>query len=267
MGDPTVRKGGHKHKRGPMIQIVGIVPARYHSTRLEGKALADLEGHPMIWWVYSRATQSKQLNRVLVATDDERIAEAVRERGGEVAMTRTDHVSGTDRVAEAARKLDLSEEDVVINVQGDEPLLDPRAIDLLSETMREDDRVDMATLIHPLKSAEEHHNPNVTKVVMDRDGWALYFSRSPIPYQRNEGCSLYRHIGIYGYRFGFLSRLVNEPPTPLERTEALEQLRALEMGHRIKVVETTYVSVGVDTFGDLERVRKTIRERGLSPNS
>jgi len=249
------------------MQIVGVVPARYHSTRLEGKVLADVEGYPMIWWVYCRAARSSSLDKVVVAADDERIAVEIRKRGGNAVMTRTDHASGTDRVAEAAEKLGLEGRDIVVNVQGDEPLLDPRAIDILVEAMKRGEQVEMATLIHPMNHVEDPQNPNVVKVVVDRQGYALYFSRSLVPYPRNEGGPLYRHVGIYGYRYEFLRCLVGESPTPLERAEALEQLRALETGHRIKVVETSYHSLGVDTLRDLECVRATIREQGLSPST
>lgn len=248
------------------MRIVGIIPARYHSTRLEAKALADIEGHPMIWWVYGRASMAKALTEVVVATDDSRILDAMLARGGRCVMTRPDHASGTDRVAEAAQGLGLDPGDVVINVQGDEPLLKPAAIDLLARSLAEDPAVDMATLVHRLKDPDELSNPNVVKVVVDRKGWALYFSRSPIPYQRREASVLYRHVGIYGYRVGFLYRLVQEPPTPLEHAESLEQLRVLEMGYRIKVVETDTVSTGVDTADDLDAVRRRVREEGLTPN-
>ncbi|MGE3178336.1 MAG: 3-deoxy-manno-octulosonate cytidylyltransferase [Vicinamibacterales bacterium] len=239
------------------MQIVAVIPARFSSTRFPGKPLADIDGRPMIEHVYRRAAASAAVSHVIVATDDARIAAAVQRFGGEVRLTSPDHLSGTDRLAEVAATLDC---DVVVNVQGDEPLLDPRAI---SEAVAPfaDPSVLMTTLYRRIESPADLSNPNVVKVVVDRAGYAMYFSRSPIPYIRDPRGGwppLYRHVGLYAYRRSTLLVLSQLEPTPLERTESLEQLRALEHGIRIKTVETAYDSFGVDTPGDLEQVRRLL---------
>jgi 3-deoxy-manno-octulosonate cytidylyltransferase (CMP-KDO synthetase) len=239
------------------LQIVAVIPARFASTRLPGKPLADIDGRPMIEHVYRRAAASTAVSRVIVATDDLRIAGVVTGFGGEVRLTSPDHVSGTDRLAEVAASLDC---DVVVNVQGDEPLLDPRAI---AEAVAPfDDRsISMTTLYRRIESPGELSDPNVVKVVVDRAGFALYFSRAPIPHVRDPRGGwppLYRHIGLYAYRRTALMVLASLEPTPLERAESLEQLRALEHGIRIKTVETSYDSLGVDTLEDLEQVRRLL---------
>lgn len=235
-----------------MAKIVGIIPARYGSTRFEGKALADLAGRPMIEHVYRRAEQSRLLERVLVATDDPRIKEAVEGFGGEAVLTRPDHPSGTDRVAEVAEGL---EAELIVNIQGDEPLIEPEMIDQAIQPLADDDSIPMGTLMTRINNPRECEDPNVVKVVVDREGFALYFSRSPIPYPREGEPIRYQHIGLYVYRRDFLLRFAQLPPTPLEQIERLEQLRALEHGYRIKVVETEHGSIGVDTPEDLERVK------------
>ena len=237
------------------LQTVAVIPARFASTRFPGKALADIDGHPMIEHVYRRATQSRLVSRVIIATDDLRIATAVSRFGGEVRLTRADHPSGTDRIAEVASSLDC---DVVVGVQGDEPLIDPRAIDEAIAPFAAVPGIHITTLYHRLTDPAELGNPNIVKVTIDRGGFALYFSRAPIPYVRDPRGGwppLYRHIGLYAYRRSALLVLAALEPTPLERAEALEQLRALEHGIRIKVVETSYDSFGVDTPEDLERIR------------
>ena len=211
----------------------------------------------MIEHVYRRAEASPVVSRVIVATDDLRIATTVTEFGGNVRLTRADHATGTDRLAEVASSLDC---DIIVNVQGDEPLLDPRAIAEVVEPFS-DSSVTMTTLYRRIHTPEELGNPNVVKVVLDRAGFALYFSRAPIPYARDPRGGwppLYRHIGVYGYRRSALLVLATLDPTPLERAEALEQLRALEHGIRIKAVETAYDSIGVDTPADLEAVRRLL---------
>jgi 3-deoxy-manno-octulosonate cytidylyltransferase (CMP-KDO synthetase) len=211
----------------------------------------------MIEHVYRRAEASPVVSRVIVATDDLRIATTVTEFGGNVRLTRADHATGTDRLAEVASSLDC---DIIVNVQGDEPLLDPRAIAEVVEPFS-DSSVTMTTLYRRIQTPEELGNPNVVKVVLDRAGFALYFSRAPIPYARDPRGGwppLYRHIGVYGYRRSALLVLATLDPTPLERAEALEQLRALEHGIRIKAVETAYDSIGVDTPADLEAVRRLL---------
>ena len=210
----------------------------------------------MIEHVYRRASASPVVSRVIVATDDLRIATRVAEFGGQVRLTRPDHLTGTDRLAEVASSLDC---DVVVNVQGDEPLFDPRAIDELVAPFS-DRSVSMTTLYRRILQPGELSNPNIVKLVTDRSGFALYFSRAPIPFVRS-GCSpapAWRHVGLYVYRRECLMRLASLPPTPIEQSEALEQLRALEHGIRIKVVETQFDSVGVDTAEDLARVRATL---------
>ena len=235
--------------------IVAIIPARYQSSRLPGKALADIGGRPMIEHVYRRAAAATSVTSVLVATDDERILEAVRSFGGVACMTSPDHQSGTDRLAEVAADLSC---DVIVNVQGDEPLLHPAMIDEAVEPLLADPLVVMSTLRRRIEDPAELQSPNVTKVVVDREGFALYFSRAPIPFVRNgsPAARAWRHIGLYVYRRDCLLQLAALQPTELERSEALEQLRALEHGIRILAVETAHDSVGVDTPEDLERVRR-----------
>ena len=207
----------------------------------------------MIEHVYRRAASARHVDAVLVATDDARIAEAVTKFGGDVRLTRRDHFSGTDRLAEVAAHLDC---DLVVNVQGDEPLIEPGAIDAAIEPFREDEALSMSTLCTRLLDTAEAANPNVVKVVSDVRGFALYFSRSPVPYPRSSGERPYKHLGLYVYRREFLRQIAALAPTPLERSESLEQLRVLEHGYSIKVVETTHDSIGVDTPEDLERVRR-----------
>ena len=212
----------------------------------------------MIEHVYRRAAQSHAVSRVIVATDDLRIARAVRQFGGEVRLTRADHPSGTDRLAEVASTLDC---DIVVNVQGDEPLIDPRAIDEAVAPFAADTGVHITTLYRRITDQSELKNPNVVKVTLDRGGFALYFSRAPIPYlsdPRGGWPPLYRHVGLYAFRRSALLVLAALEPTPLERAESLEQLRALEHGIRIKAVQTKYDSIGVDTPEDLEQVRRLL---------
>jgi 3-deoxy-manno-octulosonate cytidylyltransferase (CMP-KDO synthetase) len=243
--------------RTSLLQVVAIIPARYGSTRFPGKPLADLDGRPMIEHVYRRADASPIVSKTIVATDDLRIATTVTAFGGQVRLTQMHHQTGTDRLAEVAATLDC---DVVVNVQGDEPLLDSRAI---SEAVApfEDPAVSMTTLYRRIDNPAELSNPNVVKVVLDRGGYALYFSRAAIPYARDPRGGwppMYRHIGLYAYRRDVLLVLASLEPTPLERAEGLEQLRALEHGIRIRAVETAYDSIGVDTPDDLEQVRRLL---------
>lgn len=241
----------------PPLEIVAIIPARYASTRFPGKPLADLDGRPMIEHVYRRVAAASGVSRVIVATDDLRIATRVADFGGTVRLTRVTHDTGTDRLAEVAAGLDC---DVVVNVQADEPLLDPRAVEEVVTPFR-DPAISMTTLYRRIVDAAEFSNPNVVKVVLDRGGFAMYFSRASIPYPRDPRGGwppLYRHIGVYAYRRQTLLVLASLEPTPLERAETLEQLRALEHGIRIKVVETAYDSIGVDTPADLEQVRRLL---------
>lgn len=242
-----------------------LIPARLASTRLPDKPLADIAGLPMIVRVAQRARQSSA-GRVVVAADSERIAEACRQHGVEVVLTRADHPSGSDRLAEACEQLGLAGDDVVVNVQGDEPLIDPSLIDAVACLLHERPQASMSTAAHPIATVAEFTNPNVVKVVLQADGIALYFSRAPIPWWRDgfgQGVSALpepvplRHIGIYGYRAGFLRAFPRMPQAPVESCEALEQLRALWHGHRIAVHVTDLApGAGVDTPQDLERVRR-----------
>jgi 3-deoxy-manno-octulosonate cytidylyltransferase (CMP-KDO synthetase) len=242
----------------PPLQIVVIIPARFASTRLPGKPLADIDGRPMIEHVYRRVSASPVVSQVIVATDDLRIATRVKDFGGTVRLTKATHQSGTDRLAEVAASLDC---DIVVNVQADEPLIDPGAIAEAVAPFSADSSVQIATLYRRISDPTELTNPNIVKVVVDRGGFALYFSRAPIPFARDPRGGwppMYRHIGLYAYRRSALLVLAKLEPTPLERAEALEQLRALEHGIRIKAVETKFDSFGVDTPADLEQVRRLI---------
>jgi len=243
-------------------RVVAIIPARYHSNRFEGKPLARICGKPMIQHVYERARQVDMLSRVAVATDDERIADCVRSFGGEVVMTRSDHVSGTDRLAEAATIMGIDEHDVVVNIQGDQPLFDQAVVAQVATPLLEDPALPMSTLIYRIVREEEITDPNHVKTVFDVNGMALYFSRSPIPHQRNpedvEKPTYYKHLGFYAYRKGFLLTFVGLPEGEWERFEKLEQLRALEFGYRIKVVLTEHDSIEVDTPKDLKRVEELL---------
>ena len=239
------------------MKVLCIIPARYASTRLPGKPLRDIAGKPMIVRVYERALQARLVQDVVVATDDERIRAAVEAHGGHAVMTRADHATGTDRLAEAAAR--MTDYDLIINVQGDEPLIEPSVIDALVEPFLADDRLAMATAKTEITDEEEQENPNNVKVITDKSGNALYFSRARIPYARVPGAKVYKHIGIYAYRRDFLLAYARMAQTPLELSESLEQLRALENGYRIRVVETDAVFIGVDTEEDLAAVNEAYR--------
>jgi len=240
-------------------RILAVIPARYASSRLPGKPLVVIDGRPMVQWVYEAAGRVPSVERVVVATDDTRVAEAVEGFGGEAVMTSPAHPSGTDRVAEAARRIGA---EVVVNLQGDEPLIDPQVVELAIAPLVAEEAVVMSTLCTRLHDEADWRDPNVVKVVRAANGDALYFSRAPIPHPR-EAASLerlpaYKHLGLYVYRADFLQRLTELPPSPLEQVERLEQLRVLEAGYRIRVVETAHDSIGVDTPDDLERVRALV---------
>ena len=241
------------------MNVVCIIPARYASTRLPGKPLLDIAGKPMIQHVVERVRQARRPSRVIVATDDARIFAAVEAFGGEARMTSASHPTGTDRLAEVAAA--LPEVDLVLNIQGDEPLIPPQAIDELIAAFDGRDDLQMATLMTPMTD-EEADNPAAVKVVVSLDGHALYFSRSLIPFPRTPGLQrrCFKHIGIYAYRRDFLLHFATLAPSPLETTESLEQLRALEHGCRIRVIETPFRSIGVDTPEDLEQVRRLLEE-------
>lgn len=250
----------------------GIIPSRFGSSRFPGKPLAMLAGKPLVAWVVEAVKKAKSLDEVFVATDDERIVKAVEEYGGVAVMTPSELPSGTDRIACAARNHfggDFGDDDILVNIQGDEPLIDPKLIDELVAKLENGKGFEMATAVTPIRSAADFAAKTVVKVILDRDDGALYFSRAPIPCDRDNvpsfqasQTSLYvRHLGIYAYRGGFLKRYIAEPLCALEKTEKLEQLRALWMGARIAVVRTTDEGVGVDTPEDAERVAELLRCR------
>jgi len=239
-----------------MLEAVGVIPSRYRSTRFPGKALAVLAGKPLIQHVYERSVSARSIEKVLVATDDDRILEAVRNFGGEAVLTSPDHPSGTDRLAEVARTLEAG---IYVNIQGDEPLVDPRDIDALVDKLRRDPLVEMATLRSPIRKREDLENPNVVKVVCDQSGDALYFSRSPIPHRGDAGVAgTFRHLGLYAYRRALLLEITAAPPGVLERLERLEQLRVLEAGRGIRVLDAVGFSMSVDTPEDLELARRLL---------
>ena len=238
-------------------KILGVIPARYASSRFPGKALARLDSRSVLEHVYDRVAMARYLSSVIVATDDHRIADEARRFGARVSMTRPDHLSGTDRVAEVASSFEDAE--LVVNIQGDEPLIDPAAIDAAVLPLLEEPAIQMGTLKKRIEDAREIGDPNVVKVVTDRFENAIYFSRSTIPHARHaRDVAHYKHVGLYVYRRNFLLRYPDLPVGPLEQAEKLEQLRAIENGFDIRVVETDYESFGVDTPADLERVRQLI---------
>jgi 3-deoxy-manno-octulosonate cytidylyltransferase (CMP-KDO synthetase) len=252
------------NKEVNMNTIVGVIPSRWGSTRFPGKSLTLISGKPMVQWVVERVKQAKKLDAVIVATDDDRIADCVLSLNipdVQVAMTHPDHPSGTDRIAEAVQDLDI---DAVINIQGDEPLIDPALIDELAEVISTDEW-DMATAATPIADPEQINDPSVVKALFNRHGQALYFSRSTIPHIREpEGVPTagiyWRHIGIYAYRREYLLKLVAEPPCALENLEKLEQLRALDMGCRMKVIKTQDFGIGVDTPEDVAKAEKLLKQ-------
>jgi 3-deoxy-manno-octulosonate cytidylyltransferase (CMP-KDO synthetase) len=244
--------------------IIGIIPARYASTRFPGKPLVDIHGKTMIQRVYEQARKASSLSRVIVATDDQRIEKSVREFGGEVCMTSADHPSGTDRCAEVIQKMNL-QCDAVINIQGDEPFINPAQINLVSNCFQ-DSRTELATLIRKIQSTEILFNPNSPKVIVDADGFAIYFSRQAIPYVRGAQQhdwlrvhEFYQHIGIYGYRSDSLLEITKLPPSSLEKSESLEQLRWIENGYKIKTAVTEFETLAVDTPEDLKNILERVK--------
>jgi 3-deoxy-manno-octulosonate cytidylyltransferase (CMP-KDO synthetase) len=239
-----------------------VIPARYDSSRFPAKALAQIAGRTMTQRVYERAKQSSRIGRVLVATDDERILKAVKDFGGDAVITRRDHSTGTDRIAEVAAQIPAA---IYVNVQGDEPLIDPATIDAVVAAMEADDSIQIATPSSPIRHAPEIMDPNVVKVVTDFDGNALYFSRAPIPWVRERGESVaarhHKHIGLYACRRDALLDFATFPPGELERIEQLEQLRWLENGYRVRVVDCDYEAVSVDVPADVAKVEKILHDR------
>jgi 3-deoxy-manno-octulosonate cytidylyltransferase (CMP-KDO synthetase) len=248
------------------LGIVGMIPARYGSSRLPGKALAPILGKPMIQRVYERSAQATVLDAMVVATDDERIVRAVEAFGGHAVMTSPDHPSGTDRLAEAASTM---EADIIVNIQGDQPFIDPVMIDEVTRPLIDDPSLGMATLMHPIPKPQDLQDPGVVKVVVDRSGMALYFSRSLVPYPHKPvPHAVYEHVGLYVYRRNVLLELARLEPTTLERVESLEQLRWLEHGYRLRVIEThcgdnEFSGFSVDTEADRVRAEAMLRERGM----
>lgn len=244
------------------MNVVGVIPARLSSTRFEAKVLADILGKPMIQHVWERAKEAFLLDELIIACDDERVAEAARGFGAKVALTAKGHASGTDRIIEVINPIDTR---VVINIQGDEPLVRPTMIDSVADALLTDDSLQMATVIKKIEDLSLLQDPNVVKVVVDKNNFALYFSRSAIPHlARNSEVKspvYYKHIGLYGYTKDFLFTCKNLPPSGLEKTERLEQLRVLEAGFRIKTIETAFDTIGVDTPEDLDRVRQELQKK------
>lgn len=243
------------------MRIVAIIPVRYSSKRFPGKPLATISGKPMIQWVYERTKKAELLDEVLVATDDERILRAVKGFGGRAVLTSTHHQSGTERVVEAVAGL---EADIIVNVQGDEPLIRPEMITQAVTPLVQGEDVPVVTLKYPVDEPEELENPNIVKVVTDKDDYALYFSRLPIPYNRVDSkikVNYYKHIGLYVYRREFLEKWGQLKPSILEKTEQLEQLRVLENGYRIKVLPSDYDSWGVDIPEDVDRIYRILQSR------
>jgi 3-deoxy-manno-octulosonate cytidylyltransferase (CMP-KDO synthetase) len=249
------------------MKVVAVIPARYGSTRFEGKPLADILGKPMIQYVYEGVCQSKLIDEVIVATDDQRIMEVVQRFGGKALMTSPEHITGTDRVAEVTKKIRA---EIIVNVQGDEPLIRGTIIDKAIRPLLTDNNLSMSTLVTRIEDVKDWLNPHIVKVVVDQKGFALYFSRSPIPFPRDLQIGrlesnpfgtkrplpkrVFKHIGVYIYRRKFLLHFARLKPTPLEKLEKLEQLRALENGHRIKVTAVDYEPICVDVPEDLQKV-------------
>ncbi len=239
------------------MDVIGVIPARYGSTRFEGKVLADIHGKPMIQWVWEAAKKAKILDEVIVACDDKRIEEAVKSFGGKAVFTSKEHTCGTDRICEVVNPLEVK---VIVNIQADEPLLDPVMIENVARPLLDNPALNMATLMKRIDGPQEVCDPNVVKVLTDKNGLALYFSRLAIPYQQDKSVRAvyYKHIGLYAYTKDFLFIFKNLPESYLEKMEKLEQLRVLEAGFRIKVIETKVSTIGVDTPEDLEKAKKII---------
>ena len=245
------------------MDAIGIIPARFKSTRFEGKVLAQICGKPMIQHVWEAAKKAASLEDVIVACDDERVMEIVRGFGGKAIFTSKQHQSGTDRISEVVNPIDVR---VIVNIQGDEPLIHPSMIDGVTRPLLEDHSINMATLIKRIEDKSELDNPNIVKVVKDRPNFALYFSRFPIPYIRDSAGDkrqpeFYKHIGLYSYTKDFLFTFTHLPLSDLEDAEALEQLRVLENGYKIKVIETNFDTIGVDKPEDIARVERILKNR------
>jgi len=243
------------------MDVVGVIPARFSSSRFEGKVIAKIAGKPMIQHVWERAKQAIILDELIIACDDERVAQVAREFGAKVVSTAKGHASGTDRIVEVINPLDVK---VIVNIQGDEPLIHPVMIDKVAQELLDNPKASMATIMKKIEDPKEIDDPNVVKVVVDKNNFALYFSRAPIPFRAAtsdiKNPAYYKHIGLYAYSKDFLFTYRNMPSSNLEKVEKLEQLRVLEEGYRIKVIETKYDTIGVDTPEDLERAEKYFKE-------
>lgn len=245
------------------MNIIGVIPARYGSTRLKAKVLADISGKPMVQRVWESAKKSRLLDDLIIACDDERIKKAAEDFGARAVLTSKKHQSGSDRIAEAVRSLKV---DIVVNIQGDEPLVHHTMVDDMARALVKDKECVMSTVVKPLDNIKELNNPNIVKAIVDRKGFAIYFSRSVIPYNR-EGIDIkkigyYKHLGLYAYRKNFLLNFKNLPASHLEKAEKLEQLRVLEAGYKIKAVKTLFDTIAVDTQDDLERVEHFLKAKG-----
>ena len=239
-----------------MTKTAIVIPARYGSSRLEGKPIIKVEGKPIIQWVYEKAQQAKLADMIIVATDDERIFDAVKAFGGNVEMTSTEHKCGSDRIKEVVMR--HPEISYIVNLQGDEPLIKPESIDEVAKNVKDDENADISTLIRKI-TPQEAENPNLVKCVKDNNGFALYFSRSKIPFERNEGkADFYGHLGIYGYKRKALITMTELPQSSYEQSESLEQLRALQNGMKIKTSVVDFVPIGIDTAEDLEKFKETV---------
>lgn len=244
------------------MDVIGVIPARYSSTRFAGKMLADIMGKPMLQHVWERAKQCRMLDDLIIACDNEIILKVATEFGAHAVMTSKEHTCGTDRISEVVNPLDVK---VIINIQGDEPLVHSMMIDSLARALMEDRSINMATIMRKIDNLADITDPNVVKVVVDKDNFALYFSRAPIPYLAANSevtqATYYKHIGLYGYTKDFLFTYKNLPVSSLEKTEKLEQLRVLQEGFKIKVIQTNFETIGVDTVEDLERVKAELQKR------
>lgn len=239
------------------MKVIGVIPARFGSTRFEGKPLVEICGKSMIQRVYEQTQKARLIDEVYIAADDDRIKNEAESFGAKVIMTSKEHTCGTDRIAEAIQNI---EGEIILNVQGDEPLIEPEALDAVIKPLQEDSNIEMATLITPMEDESECHDPNIVKVVKDKNDFALYFSRSLIPYSREgDMTGVFKQIGVYAYRRGFLLAFSKMEPTPYEKVERLEQLRALENGCKIKLVETTYNPISVDVPADVAKVENILK--------
>ncbi|MDD3375485.1 MAG: 3-deoxy-manno-octulosonate cytidylyltransferase [Candidatus Omnitrophica bacterium] len=242
------------------MRSVGVIPARYGSTRLKGKVLADIFGKPLIQHVWERAKKAKLLDDLIIAVDDDRVQEICAGFGAHVVMTDKKCASGSDRIAQAIRNIEAG---IVVNIQGDEPMLDASIIDGLVDVLAKEKGVQMSTVVVKMTKSKDALDPNVVKAIVDRKGNAIYFSRSPIPFDREgEGVQYFKHLGFYGYRKSFLLGFKDLPKSSLEQAEKLEQLRVIEAGYKIRVIETEFDTIAVDTQEDLIRVKKVLKKSG-----